>query len=93
MFRLFHSFMQFVPEGLQTSFEDPVHLCDRNAVVDDGDAGAFRRLHTVPHGRLVEHTAAAVDHEGVITQLFGKFAAGAEGKTKLLSRIAADPAR
>ena len=66
-------------EGFQTAAQDSVHLCNGDAVVDDGKTGFLRMSDAPVHFLFVEHTAAAVHAEFIPGQIFGKLAAGCEG--------------
>ena len=77
---------------LQASAQNPVHLGDGHAVVDHGDAGGLGDGDPVLHGGLVEHTAAAVDHQVEAGKVLGELSAGAKGEVKNLSGVIPNPA-
>ena len=48
---------------------------------------------SVFHLRFVEHTAAAVNDEGIFAQIVGKFGAGGEFKIELFAGVFPNPVR
>ena len=66
---------------------------DGDAVVCDGDTAGHSSLNPGFHLPLVEHTAAAVDHQGVLGDILRKFTAGGEAELQLFSGVVPNPGR
>ena len=60
-----------VRDGPQRAGQDAVHLGDGDAVVGDGHAAVQTVADAGVHLPLVEHTAAAVDDQGVGERSWG----------------------
>ena len=54
-----------LPEDFHASLQNPLHLRNDHTVIRKGNARVPRALHAVSDFPLIEHTAAAVDHQAV----------------------------
>ena len=73
-------------EDFDAAFQNAVQVGQEDAVVGDGDALVGGAFHAVADLPLVEHTAAAMDHQLDARQVIGELGAGADADVQGLAR-------
>ena len=80
-------------EGPQRACQDAVHLGDGNAVVGDGHMAVQAVTDAGLHLPFVEHTAAAVDDQGVGREILGELPTGGEVIVQVAASVLFQPVR